>query len=402
MRKISSLSNKSNNITKIAIIYFFSALYFYTPIVTLYCRHRGLNFLQINSLWAIIVGTMFFTEVPTGIIADKIGRKKSINISLALQLLGEVMFIFANAYWIFVLISIIAGLGFTFASGCVEALIYDSLKEEKKEREMKKAMGIKGASSQLAFIIAPIAGGFIASNLEISEFILAIILTAISVAMALFVSFSLKEPSITYRHTEGNPLVLLTDGIKLIKENKSLQRIMLLSLITTPFVNYLINLYQPYFLMANVSGVWLGIAFSIGSAIALLGERYAYLIEKYLGVKKSVLLATGLPGILYLLMALVFHPIFSVVIFCLLYGSTGMKRPLFSDYQNIHITSKNRATILSLISMFSGMYVSLMGLIIGRIGDYSIPYAFVFMGSIVLIGSVFLRIDESFIKSRID
>ena len=56
-----------------------------------------------------------------------------------------------------------------------------------------------------------------------------------------------------------------------------------------------------------------------------------------------------------------------------------------------HIQSKNRATVLSLISMFSGLYVALMGLVIGRIGDLSLTYAFVFMGAIVLVGSLLFR-----------
>lgn len=49
-----------------------------------------------NSLWGIIVGTMFLTEVPTGLVADKLSRKRSVNIALGLQLVGEIIFIFAK------------------------------------------------------------------------------------------------------------------------------------------------------------------------------------------------------------------------------------------------------------------------------------------------------------------
>lgn len=86
---------------------------------------------------------MFFAEVPTGILADKIGRKLSIIIALALQLLGEVLFVFADNYATFIFISIIAGLGFCFASGCIEALVYDSLKEKNKQNEMKRVSGLR-------------------------------------------------------------------------------------------------------------------------------------------------------------------------------------------------------------------------------------------------------------------
>ena len=37
-----------------------------------------------------IVGTIFLAEVPTGVIADRIGRKWSVVTALLLQTLGEV------------------------------------------------------------------------------------------------------------------------------------------------------------------------------------------------------------------------------------------------------------------------------------------------------------------------
>ena len=74
----------SGNVTQLTLIYFFSTLYFYVPITTLYLQDKGLNYTMINSLWAIIVGTMFLTEIPTGMIADRIGRKKAIILALGL------------------------------------------------------------------------------------------------------------------------------------------------------------------------------------------------------------------------------------------------------------------------------------------------------------------------------
>jgi hypothetical protein len=43
--------------------------------------------------------------------------------------------------------------------------------------------------------------------------------------------------------------------------------------------------------------------------------------------------------------------------------------------------------------MLSGLYVALMGLLIGRVGDFSLTCAFVFMGVIVLVGSLLFRVE---------
>ncbi len=71
--------------------------------------------------------------------------------------------------------------------------------------------------------------------------------------------------------------------------------------------------------------------------------------------------------------------------------------PIFMDYMNRHIKSKNRATVLSLISMLSGFYVGIMGLLIGWIADYSLHLSFLFMGLIVIISSVLLKIKKSYV-----
>ncbi len=122
-----------DNVSKVAFIYFFSSLYFYLPVLTIYYQLKGLSFLQIGTLWGITTVTIFLSEIPTGLFADKFGRKASVIAAMMFQLLGEILFIFANNYLFFVVIQIVAGLGFAFQSGCIQALVYDFLKEKNRE-----------------------------------------------------------------------------------------------------------------------------------------------------------------------------------------------------------------------------------------------------------------------------
>jgi MFS family permease len=382
------------NVTKLAMAYFFATLYFYIPVGTLYLQSKNLNYVQINSLWGIIVGTMFLTEVPTGIIADRLGRKRSINVALALQVLGEVVYIFADGYWPFALAAMIGGLGFAFGSGSLEALVYDSLKTKGREGEMSKAMGFISAAQRLANLLAFAVGGLLVVNLTQERFVLAIAVTACAVAIGWLVSLTLREPQIEVRQGSGDSsLKLLVDGVKTLQSNRLFRRLVLLALATIPFSNYLSSLYQPRFVNVGVPPIWLGLALALASGISIVVARCACWLEAHLGTKASLLLSTGLPGVFYLVMAAVLHPVFTVLAFCTLYGSLSLKGPIFSGHLNRHIESKNRATVLSLISMFSGIYEALMGLLIGRIGDFSLTYAFAFMGAIVLVGSLLFRVD---------
>ena len=258
-------ATRPNNIRLLHLIAFFGALYFYLPILTLFLQERGLSLLQVNSLWGIIVGTMFLAEVPTGVLADRMGRKRSIVVALGLQLLGELIFIFADRYWLFALSSITGGLGFAFSSGAFEALLFDSLKQVGQEKRMAEVSGLNAAFKQAAFVIGALASGLIAPELTPSRFILLISLTALSVLLAVLVSLFLHEPAPSMDQPPPNSLQLLNQGLHQLRSSVPLQKIILLTILGKPFLDYLTNLYQPYFVERQVAPIWLGITFALGS-----------------------------------------------------------------------------------------------------------------------------------------
>ncbi len=391
---------ESNNIRILHWIRFLSSLYFYHQVITLYLQARGLNFVQINSLWGIIVGAQALTEVPTGIIADKIGRKYSILIALFLQFLGEFIFIFANSYLVFVLVCIIGGIGFAFLSGCFEAIMYDSLRSEGKEHEIQKVAGLNGSFALAATMIGAVIGGFITADMRLSRFVSSIILTAFFVFLSFLASFLLVEPASEHKHSEDSAFKILKDGFRLIQSNRSLQRIIILSLLATPFVNYLMNLYPPYFVRANVAGYLYGITLAAASLAGACASKYSYLLERIFGVKRGVFLAVILPAAFYVLLASVIHPIISVLLVVLCLSSMQFQRPIFLDYLNRHIDSAHRATVMSMINLSSGIYVAIMGLVIGFIADTSLPRSFLFMGCLIAVGAFSVQISEHHVNAE--
>jgi len=382
-----------DNLSKIALVYFFSSLYFYLPVITIYYQQKGLSFLQIGSLWGIVTITIFLLEIPTGILADKLGRKTSIIIAMLFQLIGEILFLLAGNYFHFVIISIISGIGFAFQSGCIQALVYDFLKDEEREIEMKKIWGNITALGQMGFILGAFVSSFIVTSAKKPQISLAIFMTIISVMIALVVSFLLKEPRNKHNYKNQSPLNLLKDSIRLISTNVPLRRIILFGIFTTPFLAFLNSFQPPYFDLSHIPLYWLGITRSVAGILALFCLRYAYKLENIFKVN-GILIATLIPAIIYFLMSVVFHPIFATMLFVLNYSTMRLQEPLLADYYNMHIESEVRATTLSAINMFSSIYITIMGLIIGRIADISIPITFLFMGAIIFGGSILFRIKD--------
>lgn len=68
--------------TIIAAVSFCTSMYFYLPVMVLYLQGRGLTLFQINMLQGILVGAQFVAEVPTGVLADRLGRKRALLAAL--------------------------------------------------------------------------------------------------------------------------------------------------------------------------------------------------------------------------------------------------------------------------------------------------------------------------------
>lgn len=389
-----------NNITKAILISFFSSLYFYLPILTLWYQSHGLSLMQVEMLGGVGGITFIFTTVTTGMFADRYGRKSAIVVALLFQLLGEVLFLFSGSFFMFMLCAISAGLGFSFWGGAFDALIVDTLKEKNKQDEMQKTFGSLMAYRGLSTILGAGVSSIIVSQLVQERFILAILLTIGSVSVALLMSLWLKEPKHTEVIHKLSPKELFTKSIALLKHNRKLGRLVVLAIVTTPFTGALITLYQPYFQNVGVPGHWFGLAYAIGGFLLFLSSKYAYIIEKKMGGKISLLVFTILPGMFFGLMAVVGSAWVAVTFFCLNYGSSALQQPLFDDYTNRHIASEHRATLLSFIAMLSSLYVAVMGPIIGAIADRSIPIAFLFMGALITLGAVLFRIDDEHVVTE--
>jgi MFS family permease len=379
------------NITKLQLVYFFSTLYIYIPVGTLYLRSKELSYLQINSLWGLIVFTKFLSEIPTGLLADRLGRSRAVQAALGLQLLGEVIYLFARGYPGFVLSAVVAGVGFAFSSGCVEALVFESLQTAGREGEMSKALGAVEAIQRLANLLAFATTGLVVQKLTETSFTWAVAITAAMVGVGFLLTFTLEDTESDSVKETANSWQLLREAGALLQDNRAFRSLTLVFLMTLPFRDYLGSLYQPHFVAAGVGAAWFGLSLALAAGLRMVGARSAYLLEEKLGQRNGLLLAVALPGLLYLLFAQLSHPLWTVVTFLALSGSMSLRMPLISAQLNAYIERRNRATVLSLIGMLVGLYEAGMGLLIGALADIAVPRAVYLMGGLVLLGALLLR-----------
>jgi len=187
---------------------------------------------------------------------------------------------------------------------------------------------------------------------------------------------------------------LLKEGIAFLKHNHILQGLVLLNVLTIAFWDYLINLYPPYFQNIGVPDSLLGPTLALASTAAFFASSFVHAIARKIGPRRSMLLATLTPGIIYLVLFINRMPWLGILCVVLFRGFNALKHPLFADYQNRQIASSNRATVLSMINMIASVYTAGMGLLIGAIAEHSLEAAFLATGALVTIAALVILLGK--------
>jgi MFS family permease len=377
----------------------FLEFYFISPVVVFFYQQRGLDYFQILSLESILVLFIFLFEVPTGIFADRYGKRTAIILGVALRFIQLVIFLFAKNFFLFAFSFALYGISITLFSGTLEALIYDYLKQKNDVNLMKEAMGNYGFFGFIPAVIAPVVGSFIAKDLSSDQFKILIFMSITTTIIGLIISFFIEKSD--DHAPDKNPFTILKKGVKIIRENRSLLRIVWLSIFTNPFAFVIMYLVQPYFKISGVNIALFGAIMAAAHLLSGISQKYAYTVEKVFGIKWGTLLVTCLPAFIYLMMAFIFHPIFSVILFWILEFIIWIRIPIFSDYKNGHIPDEIRSTVLSVISLLGSFYMVIMRLIIGGIAEFKLSYAFIFMGIVIIIPSLLLRIEGEHVHQNL-
>ena len=133
---------------------------------TIFLLDAGLSNLEAFTANAFFTAGMVIFEVPTGIVADTIGRRASYllgTVTLAVTTLLYVLLWQLEAqFWAWAIVSMLLGLGFTFFSGAVEAWLVDALTATGFEGSLESVFGKGQIVTGVAMLSGSVAGGYIA------------------------------------------------------------------------------------------------------------------------------------------------------------------------------------------------------------------------------------------------
>ena len=138
---------------------FFRSLVFIIP-VWIAIMHERIGVTGMSLYLAVGFVTQLVLELPTGALAGLIGRKKTVIIGHIVDGLQYLGMAFATTLPQFALLSVLSGTAEALRSGSLEAIVYDSLKQDKRESEYKKIMSAQGIRFQIGLMVSTALGGF--------------------------------------------------------------------------------------------------------------------------------------------------------------------------------------------------------------------------------------------------
>ena len=370
-----------SNIWKLYIIKAFRWFMLVMPIIVLFFQENGLSMCQVFLLQSVFSIVIVISEVPSGYLADIIGRKISIIIGCILAFAGFATYSLSYGFWGFLFAELFLGLSNSFISGADSALIYDSLIEIKSKNEYKKIEGRLLSVGNFSEGIAGLVGGFLALVSLRTPFYFEAAITFLAIPVA----FSLVEPE---RHkldnSEGNLKSILRIVKYALHDHAEIKWLIMYSAMIGVAILTMVWFVQPYLKLVQLplalfGVVWAGLQFSVG-----IFSFYAHRIELFVGRKRTLILLIILTVLGYCLLS-VFRSFWAIIFIVILYFIRGISYPVLKDYINQTITSDIRATVLSVTNLVRRLFFSIFGPIIGWVADlYSLSTALMLCGIIFL------------------
>lgn len=113
---------------KFCLYGFFKNLRFFDAFLMLFFLEKGIDFLQIGLLYSIREIIILVTEIPSGVISDALGRRKTLIVSFIAYIFSFIVFYFSNSYLMLITAMVLFALADAFRTGVHKAMIFQYLK----------------------------------------------------------------------------------------------------------------------------------------------------------------------------------------------------------------------------------------------------------------------------------
>jgi MFS family permease len=186
------------------------------PFFALYITKKfNIGMTEVGGLFAIFFISGFIGSLPGGALTDRFGRKGIIIFSLIASSFSTLLMGFVNEFQTFLLVAFISGIFTDVGGPAYEAVFMDMLPEEKRA----SGFGIRRVAFNLAIVIGPVIGGFIAARSYLALFIIDAIVSGI-VALLVFLLIPETRPAAPEGKAQESTTETFAGYLRVLRDGK--------------------------------------------------------------------------------------------------------------------------------------------------------------------------------------
>ncbi|MEA4911034.1 MAG: MFS transporter [Oscillospiraceae bacterium] len=339
---------------------------FYAPIATLYRQAAGVGIFEITLIESVSLGLCVALELPWGVVADRIGYKKTMLVCCGLYFLSKIIFWRADGFWMFLAERVLLAVVIAGLSGVDTSILYLSSGAESSQRIFGRYDGMTTIGMLFAALVYSAFVG--------DDYRLAGLLTVVSYGAAALLALGLEEVHAPSRQADA--LTEFKAALRAALRDRSLLLLLLAgALLTEARQTICVFLNQLQYVRCGMDSRAIGAAF----ICLMLSELVAPLsdgLTKRLGERRLGVVLFGAAAVACFALALTDSGILSVIGILCVSVACSLFRPLLNALQNRRIASKNRATALSINAVLMDGVAIATNLTYGGVAQRSLPAAF--------------------------
>jgi MFS family permease len=371
---------------------------------TLFLLDAGLSNLEAFAANAFFTAGMVIFEVPTGVVADTVGRRASYLLGTLTLSAGTalywLMWVWSAPFWAWAVVSVLLGLGFTFFSGAVEAWLVDALRASGYAGELEPVFSKGLMVSGAAMLLGSVLGGVLAQATDLGVPFL--VRAGVLVAMFVVAFLLMRDVGFTPDKSQrpmGAVRTLFRTSIKHGLGNPPVRYLMLAAPFTAGVGIYVFYALQPYLLELwgdekaySIAG--LAAAIVAGSQIA--GGFLAPAVRRLFRKRTTTMLLSAAAGVALLLSLGLTTNFWVALALLTAWGvASAIGEPVGQAYINDLIPSKQRATVLSFDSLMGNVGGVAIQPALGRTADLAgYPFSLVVSGAISAVALPFVFLSR--------
>lgn len=371
------------NVRVYTLVTFLSSMAFYSVISTLFYQSRGLTYTGMFLMEGVLSAAIFLVEIPSGVLADRLGRRKLIITSTICSAVSSIIAALSHSLWPFLLESAIAGVGIACLSGADEALIYTSLETRGLSDAADSAFALFSSANKAALAASLVVGGWLAEY----SLSLPVYLTCVPLVFASGLAFLLDEEK-PVSAVNSVPVMRWWGSLSLLREKPMLAVLQIFS--SFAFVAGLSMHYlnQPLFLGLGLQLRYFGLIMLITNAISVGAALCAPALARKLGQPLAVAVPMAISGIAFIMLPQLQTPIAGVSLVVTILSVDALRVPVYRAFVNDQLQGHSRAASLSTLGFLGSLVSMLVKPSIGIIADLDFSLLLVSTGMSLVVGSM--------------